>query len=159
MASELNLGRVKGTDGAPGAPGAPGTPGKDGKSAYQAAVEKGYTGTEEEFNTALAGMQDAPFLSQKGGAMTGDITFSAGKGITIQGPSSSARPVIRLLGSNWIDISSRAQTGPSEFQFSPTALHGVATPKDENQAANKGYVDGLVGNINSLLDAINGEVV
>lgn len=32
-------------------------------------------------------------------------------------------------------------------------------PTSSNQASNKGYVDGLVGDINSMLDAINGEVV
>ena len=32
-------------------------------------------------------------------------------------------------------------------------------PTDENHAANKQYVDGLVGDINAALDAINGEVV
>lgn len=31
-----------------------GTPGKDGKSAYEVAVENGYSGTEEEFNSALS---------------------------------------------------------------------------------------------------------
>lgn len=47
MANKLNLGRVKGTD---------------GKSAYQAAVEGGYTGSESEFNSALS---DVP-AEQKG---------------------------------------------------------------------------------------------
>ena len=32
-------------------------------------------------------------------------------------------------------------------------------PTSENHAANKKYVDGLVGDINAMLDAINGEVV
>lgn len=41
----INLGRVVGTDG---------TNGTDGKSAYAAAVEGGYTGTEAEFYAALA---------------------------------------------------------------------------------------------------------
>lgn len=65
--------------GLPGKDGAPGADGKDGapgKSAYQAAKEKGYTGTEEEFNTALAGMQSAPFLPLAGGTMAGAITLS-----------------------------------------------------------------------------------
>ena len=38
-----------------------------------------------------------------------------------------------------------------------TVLNGP--PTDENHAANKQYVDGLVGDINAALDAINGEVV
>ena len=64
---------LPGKDGAPGADGKDGAP---GKSAYQAAKEKGYTGTEEEFNTALAGMQSAPFLPLAGGTMAGAITLS-----------------------------------------------------------------------------------
>ena len=56
--------------------GQPGKDGAPGKSAYQAAKEKGYTGTEEEFNTALAGMQSAPFLPLAGGTMIGALTLS-----------------------------------------------------------------------------------
>lgn len=127
MASELNLGRVNGTDGAPGTPG---TPGKDGKSAYQAAVENGYTGTEEEFNTALAGMQDAPFLPVTGG----DVA------------------AVNITGSLTTD-------GDITVNLNGCRVQGVNEPTSDTDAANRGYVDGLVGNINSLLDAINGEVV
>ena len=130
MASELNLGRVKGTDGAPGAPGAPGTPGKDGKSAYQAAVEKGYTGTEEDFNAALAGMQDGPFLPVTGG----DVA------------------AINITGSLTTD-------GDIQVNLNGCRVQGVNGPASDTDAVNKQYVDGLVGDINSLLDAINGEVV
>ena len=130
MASELNLGRVKGTDGAPGAPGAPGTPGKDGKSAYQAAVEKGYTGTEEEFNAALAGMQNAPFLPQSGG----DVA------------------AVNITGSLTTD-------GNITVDLNGCRVQGVNGPASGTDAVNRQYVDGLVGSINSLLDAINGEVV
>ena len=44
---------VKQTQGEPGPMGPQGPRGNAGKSAYQAAKEKGYQGTEEEFNTAL----------------------------------------------------------------------------------------------------------
>lgn len=43
-----------GADGNPGADGRPGKDGADGKSAYQYAVEGGYTGTETEFVAKLA---------------------------------------------------------------------------------------------------------
>nr|DAM26192.1 MAG TPA: nucleoid-associated protein [Caudoviricetes sp.] len=78
MAIIVNGKKVAGV-GLPGKDGAPGADGKDGapgKSAYQAAKEKGYTGTEEEFNTALAGMQSAPFLPLAGGTMIGALTLS-----------------------------------------------------------------------------------
>lgn len=78
MAIVVNGKKVAGV-GLPGKDGAPGADGKDGapgKSAYQAAKEKGYTGTEEEFNTALAGMQSAPFLPLDGGIMQGPLSLS-----------------------------------------------------------------------------------
>ena len=58
---ELNLGRIKGADGAPG---------KDGKSAYQYAVDGGYKGTEDDFKRSMA---EAPWLSLSGGKMEGPI--------------------------------------------------------------------------------------
>lgn len=48
-----------------------GPPGADGKTAYQYAVDGGYTGTEEEFK-ALMGT--GPWLPLAGGTMTGKIT-------------------------------------------------------------------------------------
>lgn len=137
MASDLNLGRVKGMDGA------------DGKSAYQAAVEKGYTGTEEEFNTALAGMQDGPFLPQKGGEIEGVLYLKELRG---------ANDVPCDVSD--INITSSLTTdGGIHIDLGGCRVQGISTPTAEKDAANKQYVDGLVGNINSLLDAINGEVV
>lgn len=130
MASELNLGRVKGMDGATGPAGPAGQDGADGKSAYQAAVEKGYTGTEEEFNAALAGMQNAPFLPQSGG----DVA------------------AVNITGSLTTD-------GNITVDLNGCRVQGVNGPASGTDAVNRQYVDGLVGNINSLLDAINGEVV
>lgn len=40
-----------------------------------------------------------------------------------------------------------------------TILTGVAIPEELNDATNKKYVDDLVGNISTILDTINGEVV
>ena len=38
-------------------------------------------------------------------------------------------------------------------------IKNLSLPGSPNDAANKQYVDGLVGDINTALDAINGEVV
>ena len=128
MASELNLGRVKGTDGAPG------TPGKDGKSAYQAAVEKGYTGTEEEFNAALAGMQDGPFLPQKGGEIDGVLYLKELRG---------ANDVPCDVSD--INITSSLTTdGGIHIDLGGCRVQGISTPTAEKDAANKGYVDGKI---------------
>lgn len=48
-----------GTPGKDGAQGAQGVPGTDGKSAYTAAHEGGYTGSEAQFNKDLADVQNA----------------------------------------------------------------------------------------------------
>ena len=56
--------------------GPQGPAGADGKSAYQAAKEAGYTGTEEEFNSALEALKGSPFLPLNGGTMTGNISFT-----------------------------------------------------------------------------------
>ena len=49
----------KGDAGERGPQGPAGTNGADGKSAYQSAADAGYTGTETQFNTALADVQNA----------------------------------------------------------------------------------------------------
>jgi hypothetical protein len=45
-------------------------------------------------------------------------------------------------------------TGAKTFSVSPS----VPVPLADTDTANKGYVDGIVGNINSILDNINGQV-
>lgn len=53
-----------------------GATGGSGKSAYQAAVEGGYRGTEEDFNAILA---SGPWLPTAGGNMSGKISLPSGK--------------------------------------------------------------------------------
>lgn len=53
-----------GTPGKDGAQGAQGVPGTDGKSAYTAAHEGGYTGSEAQFNKDLADVQNAVKFSE-----------------------------------------------------------------------------------------------
>ena len=132
MPKEINLGRVKGTD---------------GKSPYQVATENGYTGTETEFNAALASMQNAPFLPLSIGR--DGATVDIGGGLTLQTEEKSGTAVINITrdGTDF--------TGRVVFADNVS----VPEPTDELHAVNKGYVDDLVGDINSLLDAINGEVV
>nr|DAL44420.1 MAG TPA_asm: nucleoid-associated protein [Bacteriophage sp.] len=57
MAIVVNGKKVAGV-GMPGKDGAPGKDGLPGKSAYQAAVDGGYIGSEQEFNAALASIGD-----------------------------------------------------------------------------------------------------
>ena len=67
---QLIVGKVVGKTGPQGPQGIPGKDGKDGdigpvgpagadgKSPYQVAVENGWTGTEDDFNAALANVGD-----------------------------------------------------------------------------------------------------
>lgn len=48
----------QGPQGIPGKDGAAGPAGENGKSPYQVAVENGWTGTEDDFNAALANVGD-----------------------------------------------------------------------------------------------------
>lgn len=136
MASELNLGRVKGTDGAPG------TPGKDGKSAYQAAVEKGYTGTEAEFNAALLALKESPFLPLVGGILTGDLKFNGSEelGVVLYGTRADG---VRLYyrgsgaaGLNCVSLKIAGMDGMREG-----TIFNLADPVSDTYAANKRYVD------------------
>lgn len=144
MAIIVNGKKVAGV-GLPGKDGAPGADGKDGapgKSAYQAAKEKGYTGTEEEFNTALAGMQSAPFLPLSGGTVEGvleirsGIEFGYGSNSIELSPSSASR----------LELVANASGGSSGGSIGGTVeLIGLSAPTASNSAANKQYVDEHAG--------------
>lgn len=144
MAIIANGKKVAGV-GLPGKDGAPGADGKDGapgKSAYQAAKEKGYTGTEEEFNTALAGMQSAPFLPLSGGTVEGvleirsGIEFGYGSNSIELSPSSASR----------LELVANASGGSSGGSIGGTVeLIGLSAPTASNSAANKQYVDEHAG--------------
>lgn len=144
MAIVVNGKKVAGV-GLPGKDGAPGADGKDGapgKSAYQAAKEKGYTGTEEEFSIALAGMQSAPFLPLSGGTVEGvleirsGIEFGYGSNSIELSPSSASR----------LELVANASGGSSGGSIGGTVeLIGLSVPTASNSAANKQYVDEHAG--------------
>lgn len=144
MAIVVNGKKVAGV-GLPGKDGAPGADGRDGapgKSAYQAAKEKGYTGTEEEFNTALAGMQSAPFLPLSGGTVEG--VFETRTGIKFGYSSNS----IKLFPSSAsrLELVANDSGGFSGGSIGGTVeLIGLSAPTASNSAANKQYVDEHAG--------------
>lgn len=137
MANKLNLGRVKGTDGTPG------THGKDGKSAYQAAVDAGYTGTEADFNAALLTLKGSPFLPLSGGTMTGNILLR--NGVSLVGSGHGSQSKMTFDGSSVVF----ALTAGGEVQ-----IGGVANPSSGKQATNKDYVDSAIST--AITGAIEG---
>ena len=66
----------QGSQGPQGAQGVQGPAGTNGKSAYQGAVEQGYTGTEEQFNAALVKAGNETYLVTTFSAST----WAAGSG-------------------------------------------------------------------------------
>lgn len=136
---------------------APGSTNGTGKSAYQYAVDGGYTGTEEEFTELLG---SGPWLPTSGGEVSGPLkvqgklTLGAG-GDVFDIPYSSAIGYFGGLSLYGYSIGFANKDDYSK----PIPVYGVATPTFPYGAANKAYVDGLVGDIASLLDSINGEVV
>ena len=154
MAIIVNGKKVAGV-GLPGKDGAPGADGKDGapgKSAYQAAKERGYTGTEEEFNTALAGMQSAPFLPLAGGVVTGNLILgvdsSSGSALYI-GSENGAQVVfdstwgLRVLADTI--IFGQNSNDQKSLIFHNGQIKNLSLPGSPNDAANKQYVDEHAG--------------
>jgi hypothetical protein len=100
---DVDLGvHAQGERGEQGEKGEDGVDGRDGKSAYQQAVEGGYTGTEQEFNCSLSLLADvaegkkqiADAINTKGGSsnenesfaeLAEDIRTLASSGITSEG--------------------------------------------------------------------------
>lgn len=107
-------------------------------------------------------MKDSPFLSLSGGSMNDGAKISFGG--SISGISGGNPGVLFLEASENASL----YIGDSEIRFVPSngfvAFNGglikeVATPEESTDAATKGYVDDIVGSINTLLDTINGEVI
>ncbi len=110
-----------GAAGPKGDPGADGAPGADGKSAYEAAQDGGYTGTEAAFNAALAGVEDKA-----------DKSVSAAVALTAAGWSNGVQTlaVSSVTASN--NGSLRIAQSATDEQF---AAWGAAQPRVTAQAA------------------------
>ena len=110
-----------GAAGPKGDPGADGAPGADGKSAYEAAQDGGYTGTEAAFNAALAGVENKADKSVSAAAALTAAGWSDGvQTLAVSGVTASNNGSLRI-----------AQSATDE-QF---AAWGAAQPRVTAQAA------------------------
>lgn len=147
MALIVNGKKVAGV-GLPGKDGAPGADGKDGapgKSAYQAAKEKGYTRTEEEFNTALAGMQSAPFLPLAGGIMQGPLSLS---GNPTEGNHAANKQYVdehagsRVILGSYVGTGKSGESNPNQITlaepFKILCIYGMQWPDSYRSIDNSG---------------------
>lgn len=137
-------------------------PGGEGwKSAYEAAVEAGYTGTEAEFYAALVTLQNAPFLPLSGGELSGPL-FLGEYGLIIGDGSTPGAPEDFRLRMQYFDNADGSNASLDLLQLGPSLnptgrkikILGVDTPIVDYQAANKKYVDDRIDDTVTLLDAI-----
>ena len=148
----------QGTESLRGPAGKDGTDGTDGKTAYQYAVDGGYTGTEAEFQ---AMMGTGPWLPLAGGEMAGNLIMndhfiskvqqihfvnknfnaSDSKCIFFNIDSSHPRGFYRMRGEIVGAMASAAQIE-------------VGTPVTSSDAANKAYVDNLIAGLEARIAAL-----
>ena len=96
-----------GPQGPQGETGPQGPTGPSGKSAYQSAQDGGFSGSESEFNSDLAGLEGGPFLPLSGGTLTGNLTGKYITGTWLQstaaaGLGSTAQKIAVLDSSGWV---------------------------------------------------------
>lgn len=72
-----------------GIEGSQGPTGANGKSAYQYAQDGGFSGSESDFASDLANIQNGPFLPITGGTLTGNLTGQYITGTWLQGTASN----------------------------------------------------------------------
>ena len=117
----VNAGPLKGPAGKTGETGAQGEPGADGKTAYEAAQDGGYTGTEAAFNAALADVENKADKSVSAAATLTAAGWSSGvQTLAVSGITAAANGSLRI-----------AQSATDE-QF---AAWGAAQPRVTAQAA------------------------
>lgn len=149
----------QGIQGVKGDVGPQGSAGADGKSAYQTAEEAGYTGTEEEFNSALGALNGSPFLSLNGGVMRGFISMSPGEKIKFQNANQvlDAGQIDYSLLSESLNIKNTRGTVDiqgnsinlkplSSVNLNNKKISSLADPTNAQDAVTKKYVDDAVEN-------------
>ena len=127
-----NIGSLQGPPGPAGADGAPGRDGADGKSAYQIAVDGGFSGDEEEWLASLKGEDGAQGADGTQGPAGADgktaYQYAVDGGYT--GTEEEFRA---LMGSGpWLPLEGGVMKGK---------ISGIVTPIEGADAANKAYVD------------------
>lgn len=103
---------------------------------------------------------DGRYLQLTGGTLSGNLTIESGslwlrgEDCGIWGSSNSSELNFIVNGTEVLKVNGGSVSLPTGLTIS-----GVRTPTSDSEAANKQYVDNLVGAINTTLDTINGEVV
>ena len=151
-----------------GTNGLNGTNGQDGKSAYDIAVEQGFVGTEQEWLESLKGqdgqdgiVMDAP-ADSKAYARKDNAWVETVEAVNVYTKTEADEAflpkttVIPTKTSELTNDSGFITEIPAEY-ITQAEMQEYAQPKGEY--ATTTYVDGKIGNIDTILDTINGEVV
>lgn len=149
----------QGIQGVKGDVGPQGSAGADGKSAYQTAKEAGYTGTEEEFNSALEALKGSPFLPLNGGVMRGPISMPVDEKIKLQNSRqvldagqiyysglSESLNIKNTRGTVDIQGNSINLKPLSSVNLNNKKISSLADPTNAQDAVTKKYVDDAVEN-------------
>lgn len=113
--------------------------GADGKSAYQYAVDGGYTGTEAEFR-ALMG--SGPWLPLAGGTLSGTGSLTVKKIIVNSDSNGNIMQFgLDVLNSVFIGKSTSGNIAVSTGIGGAAKIENVKYPENPSDAATKSYVD------------------
>lgn len=121
--------------------------GADGKSAYDYAVDGGFTGTEEEFRALMAKAQNldgGPFLPLSGGTMTGDINIGENSIIAETFQKNSGNLMLYLYANIMFNVVFMRLGYKDKEPAYPLVVRGVENPESPLDAANKRYVDSSI---------------
>ncbi len=124
-----------------------------GKSAYKYAVEGGYTGTEEDYKKQIS---SGPWISQHGKFVwNGDSSYPAIEIDDLRMVNELLAAIyntkVRFYSDGKVSLKGVTEGGNSTQEVD-VVLSGIATPVDDNDAANKGYVE------NAIQTAITGAI-
>lgn len=130
----LNLSLPVGQQGPQGPQGVTGADGKDGKSAYQIAVDNGYSGTEQQWLASLKGEQGKPGKDGKDGK---NSNFDA-SGLQAQ-------------------INSNSNTASTAYQTATTAFNEASQAQStaNNAYSNAQAASTAASNVNAAVQAID----
>lgn len=113
-------------------------------------------------DVAIPRMQFLPYGASLGGYMTRDMAFYAA-GVSKANSSDLSTAIGMVVAGSLMAASLGVPEGitlmGAPINVSGQKISLVGEPAADTDAATKGYVDGLIGDIGTLLDSINGEVV
>lgn len=152
----------RGADGAQGPSGAPAT--INGVNALTLKATGGLAGQQsgEVYNIDGSGLVPKT-TTVNGKPLSGNVSLAAGDvGAVPTTRTVNGKPLSEDIALNAADVGALPISGGTltgQLNCGGRLLRGVANPASGQDAVNLQYLNSVVGNINTLLDTINGEVI